>query len=328
MIRALRLHDDGSEITPRIDEIDRSDLPDFGMEIDVSYSSINYKDALAVMNRGKIIRGSYPFVPGIDLAGTVVHCDDDAFEQGEEVIVTGWGIGENTWGGYAQAARVRPEWAVRRPEGLSAAHAMAIGTAGFTAMLSVLTLEEHQVLPETGPVVVTGASGGAGSFAVALLAAAGYEVVASTGSEDAHDYLRELGAAEIIDRHELSDGPEHPMEKGRWAGAVDAVGGKTLATLIAQTQRHGSIASYGLAGGAELHTTVFPFILRGVNLLGIDSNTCPVARRRRAWQRLTSDLDGSVIDRIVEAEIALEEVPEYSERVLSGATRGRLVVRL
>lgn len=329
MGKALFLDEQGG--TPHIRDVPEGDLPDGEVLVAVSHSGLNYKDALAVTGRGKIIRGSYPFVPGIDLAGEVVESTSPNFAVGDSVIGTGWGLGENRWGGYAERQRVPARVLVPLPGGMTPKQAMTAGTAGLTAMLAVLALEEHGTDPAggrsgAGEVVVTGASGAAGSFAVALLAEAGFEVVASTGSEDAHAYLRELGAARIINRRELSGGPERPMQSARWAGAVDAVGGATLATLLSEMERHASVAAFGNAGGHELHTTVFPFILRGVNLLGVDSNTCPNERRRTAWQRLAQGLTGAHFDRITDRVVAISEVAAASEDVLAGRTRGRVVV--
>ena len=315
--------DDGLRAT--LESVPDADLPDGDVLIDVAYSSLNYKDGLAVTGKGKIVRAPFPFVPGIDLAGTVAESESDRFRPGDAVILTGWGTGEDRWGGFATRARASAEHLVPLPDGMTLKEAMVVGTAGFTAMLAVMALEEHDVRPDSGEVVVTGASGGAGSIAVALLGRLGYDAVASTGTEAAHDYLKRLGAARIIGRDELGDGPQHPMEQGRWAGAVDAVGGPTLAALIAQTKRHGSIAAYGLAQSHELHTTVFPFILRGVNLLGIDSNTCPPERRAEAWARLDDLLSSDDLEAMAET-IGLGDVIAYSERITRGETQGRVVV--
>jgi acrylyl-CoA reductase (NADPH) len=314
------------EQTGGIRELEVEDLPAADTLLEVDYSSLNYKDGLAVTGKGKIIRGEYPIVPGIDLVGRVVETESDRFSAGEAVIGTGWQLGEVVWGGYTQRARVDAERLVPLPDDLTAEQAMTIGTAGLTAMLSVMALEDHDVEPGDGEVVVTGASGGAGSIAVALLHALGYTAVASTGSEDAHAYLTDLGADRIVGRDAFDGGPSRPMESGRWAGAIDAVGGKTLATLIAQLQRHGAVASFGNAGGHELHTTVLPFILRGVNLLGIDSNTCPNPRRIEAWERLAAVLDPSLLDRIRTRTIGLPDLPDASADILAGKIRGRVLV--
>lgn len=328
MIRALVLEEEDGGITPTLQEISPDRLPDGDVLVTVLYSSLNYKDALAVTNRGKIVRSSYPFVPGIDLVAKVESSESDRFREGDLVIGTGWGLGESRWGGYSRVQRVRSSDLVSLPDGMEPRHAMTIGTAGFTAALSVMALEEHDVAPDSGDVLVTGASGGVGSMAVAILSSGGFTVVASTGSPDAHAYVEELGASRIIDRSELEQGPSRPMESGRWSGAVDVVGGMTLATIIAALQRHGSVAACGLAGGSDLRTTVYPFILRGVNLLGIDSNTCPNDRRTAAWTRLHNSLKPDVLDRMTSAVITLADVPGYSVRLLENRIQGRIVVDL
>ncbi len=301
------------------------DLPPGEVLVEVAYSSINYKDALAVTNRGRIVKG-FPIVPGVDLAGTVVASDSPEAAPGEGVIVCGRGIGEEHWGGYSRYARVQAEWLIRLPDGMSLRQAMIIGTAGYTAMLAVMALEEHGLEPGGGEVAVTGASGGVGSFAVAILSRAGHQVVASSGRAELAPYLRQLGAHEVLPRAELGTPPERPLLSTRWAGAVDNVGGDTLASLIAAMQRHGSIAACGLAGGVGLQTTVFPFILRGVNLLGMDSNYCPRPRRQAAFDRLAKDLPADVLERIVDRVVPLAEVPAASRALLDGQVRGRVVV--
>lgn len=329
MFRALVLDRQGGERTVDVQSLDSGDLPDAGpdeVRLEVLYSSLNYKDALAVTGPNKIIRGGYPIVPGIDLVGRVLESKMESIEPDMHVIGTGWQLGEVDWGGYTQEAKVDGEKLVPLPKGLSPKEAMVIGTAGFTAMLSVMALEDHGVEPDSGDVVVTGASGGAGSMAVTLLSSLDHGVVASTGSEAAHEYLRERGADRIVDRSAFEEGPEHPLEEGRWAGAVDAVGGTTLATLISQLQRHGSIASFGNAAGHKLETSVFPFILRGINLLGIDSNTCPNDRRRRAWRRLAAILSTDALNEMTARTIGLQDIPEVSRHVLSGSVQGRVVV--
>lgn len=326
MFRALLLEKTDGGIQADLRALTLSDLPDQGeLVVEVMYSSLNYKDGLAVTGKGKIVRGSYPFVPGIDLAGIVRESDDPEYPVGTSVIVTGWGTGENQWGGYSQRARVRAAHCVKLPEGLSLKDAMAVGTAGFTAMLSVMALEAHGVAPEDGEIVVTGASGGVGSLSVALLAARGFRAVAATGTRSAHAYLQSLGARSIIPRTDLSEAPRLPLASTQWAGGIDAVGGDVLASVLAATQRHGAVAACGLAGGSHLHTTVFPFILRGVALLGIDSNTCPQSRRQHAWTRIASDLPKDVLEAMTEV-IGLGEVPEWSERITRGETQGRIVV--
>lgn len=315
--------EDGEQL-PAWRQLTLDDLPPGDVLVRVAYSSLNYKDGLAVTGRGAILR-TYPMVPGVDLSGTVIESSASGYAPGDRVLLTGWGIGENHWGGYSQMARVRSEWLVPVPSGLTLKDAMAIGTAGFTAMLALMALEEHGVLPESGDVAVTGASGGVGSFAVALLSSAGYHVVASTGRTERIEELRELGAAEIIPRADLGRTPEHPMLRARWAGAVDTVGGETLASLIAGTGRHGAIAACGLAGGAELETTVYPFILRGVSLLGIDSNTCPPERRLRAWDRLVHAAPHEMLERIARVE-PLRDIFLLSETILAGRVPGRIIL--
>ena len=324
-MRALVLHKEGDDVRPVIEEVEESRLPAGDVLIDVAYSSLNYKDGLAVTNKGKIVRGDYPFVPGIDLAGTVVESDSTKWQVGDKVVLTGWSTGEARWGGYAERARAEAEHLVRLPDGMSLKEAMLVGTAGLTAMLSVLAIEEMRVEPDMGPIVVTGASGGVGSTAVALLARAGYEVAASTGTASAHDYLEKLGASQIIDRAELAEQPLNPLGTTRWAGAVDSVGGSTLANIISQTMRHGCIAACGLAGGHELDTTVFPFILRGVVLYGIDSNTAPPEKREAAWVRLAEAVRGGAFEGVDET-VSLADVIPYSEKIVRGETQGRVIV--
>ncbi|MGI9175126.1 MAG: MDR family oxidoreductase [Rhodothermales bacterium] len=323
--QALVLDKTKDRVTANLRTLEEDQLPEGDVLVQVAYSSLNYKDGLAVTGKGKIVRDDYPFVPGIDLVGTVATSESADYAPGDAVIVTGWGLGEDHWGGYAQKARVRSEWCVPLPDGMTPKAAMAIGTAGFTAMLSVMALEAQDVHPGSGEVVVTGASGGVGSIAVALLSRLGYSAVASTGSEAAHGYLKELGAARIIDRDELGQGPRRPLDSARWAGGIDTVGGATLAAMLSQTARHGAVAACGLAGGSELNTTVFPFILRGVSLHGIDSNTCPPDVRREAWQRLVRDLPEDALAAITQT-IPLADVPAMSEAILKGDVRGRVVV--
>lgn len=315
-------------MTARLSDVTIDDLPPGDVLIDVAHSSLNYKDGLAVTGEGKIVRGEFPFVPGIDLAGTVAESASPDWQAGDRVVLTGWGTGENRWGGYAEQARASAEHLVALPESLSTEDAMWIGTAGFTAMLSVLALEAHDVRPEAGPIVVTGASGGVGSVATALLADLGHDVHAVTGSESAHAYLRDLGASEIVPRSALSDGPQAPMTKGVWAGAVDSVGGTTLASILSACRRHACVAACGLAGGSELETTVFPFILRGVTLAGIDSNTAPVPLRKRAWDRLADAVGRGVLAPVGRAVIGLGDVPQWSRTIVDGQTTGRVVVNV
>lgn len=329
MFDALVLDRDNGEITVEIRQLTVDDLPDAGpdeVRLEILYSSLNYKDGLAVTGADKIIRGGYPIVPGIDLVGRVQESQVEHLAPGDYAIGTGWQLGEVEWGGYSQKAKVAGNKLVQLPEHLTPRQAMVAGTAGLTAMLSVLALEDHDVTPSDGEIVVTGASGGVGSMAVTILDILDYDVVASSGSEDAYDYLRERGADRIISRRALEDGPERPLETEKWGGAIDAVGGSTLATLLAQLKRHGSVASSGNAAGDGLNTSVFPFILRGVNLLGIDSNTCSMPRRRTAWRRLASMLSNDDLEKMTARTISLDEVPVASERLLDKGVRGRTVV--
>lgn len=307
-----------------IREVNLADLPAGEVLVKVAYSSLNYKDGLAVTGQGKVIR-KFPLVPGIDLAGTVVESTSPDYQAGDEVVLTGWGVGESHWGGFAQMARLKAEWLAPLPAGLNLQQAMGIGTAGFTAMQCVLALEEHGLTPaDQREVVVTGAAGGVGSIAVAILAKLGYNVVASTGRAVLHDYLRQLGAKQIIDRSVLAK-PGKPLESERWAGAVDTVGGDTLAALLPGLVSNGSVAACGNAAGFTLNTTVFPFILRGVNLLGINSVMAPRPRRLVIWERLAGDLPKEALQAMVQVA-PLADVPELSQQILKGQIRGRVVV--
>lgn len=330
--KALVLDRTGDRSTVEVRELPISrlheQLPEGDVLVSVRYSSLNYKDALGVTGRGKVVRGSYPFIPGIDLVGTVVESESPKFRKGDAVVQTGWNLGEKHWGGFSQLQRVKSDWLIPLPGRLSMRDAMVFGTAGLTAMIAVMALEANNVVPSSGDVVVTGASGGVGSLAVAILADLGYDVVASTGSEDAHGYLRELGARRIISREELSQGPQQMLESSRWAGAVDTVGGATLATILSQLQAHGSVANCGNAGGAKVETNVYPFILRGINWLGIESNTCPNAKRRKAWRRLAREFPKDKLRRILYREVSLQEVAEVSRQLLDDQMHGRVVVAL
>jgi acrylyl-CoA reductase (NADPH) len=298
-------------------------LPAGDVTVAVQYSSLNYKDGLCVSGQGKVAR-SFPMVPGIDLAGTVVASEAPDYREGDQVVLTGWGIGERHWGGYAELARVRGEWLVPLPAGLSARQAMGIGTAGFTAMLAIMALEEAGVQPGEREVLVTGASGGVGSVAVAVLARLGYSVTAATGRSEHDAYLRTLGARQIISREELAR-PGRPLESERWAGAIDTVGGDVLAGVLRSTAYYGAVAACGNAGGAMLNTSVFPFILRGVRLVGVESVLCPRERRLLAWQRLARDLPLALLDAMIE-EVPLDDVPALSSAIIAGQVRGRVVV--
>ncbi len=307
----------------RLGQLEESDLPEGDVTVEVAYSSLNYKDGMAVTGRGRIVRRP-PLVCGIDLAGTVVESASERWAPGDEVVLTGWGLSEIHPGGYTTLQRVRSDWLVARPSGLTLSQTMAVGTAGLTSMLCVLALEDAGVEPG-GEVVVTGAAGGVGSLAVALLARRGHRVAASTGRPEQHEYLAELGAASIVAREELARPGERPLEASRWAGGVDTVGSSTLASVIRQAAYGAAIAACGLAGGDDLPVTVLPFILRGVRLLGVDSVSCPTARREQAWSRLAADLDPELLDRVTTVE-PLDAVPRLAEEILAGKVRGRVVV--
>jgi len=324
-IRALVLHDvGGGKVEPRIETIGENSLPAGDVTVAVEHSTLNYKDGLVLQGQGRLVR-QYPHVPGVDFAGTVERSESPAFAPGDKVVLTGWRVGELHWGGYAQKARVKADWLVKLPDGLSTLHAMAIGTAGFTAMLAAMALERNGLTPAGGEVLVTGAAGGVGSVAIAILAKWGYQVVASTGRPEQSNYLRGLGAATIVDRASLATQPTRPLDTERWAGAIDAVGGTTLATVLAQLRNRGAVASVGLAGGTDLHTTVIPFLLRGVSLLGIDSVMAPKAEREEAWTKLARDLPLEKLDVMIQ-RVGLEELPDLAKRILKGGVRGRVVV--
>lgn len=308
-------------------ELDRASLPEGEILVKVAYSGVNYKDGLASIAEGKVVR-TYPMVPGIDLAGVVEESSDARFKAGDEVIVTSYDLGVSHFGGFSEYARVKADWVVAKPQGLTLKEAMALGTAGFTAALAVHQLEKNGLKPGNGPVLVTGATGGAGSIALSILHNLGYQVAASTGKESEHSYLRELGANEILDRAETSAESNRPLEKERWAGSVDSVGGSTLAYLIRTTKYGGSVAAFGNTGGFNLNTTVLPFILRGVNLLGIDSVFCPMELRRELWQRLASDYKPTKLLSHIGQEISFEELPEALARILKGGARGHTIVKI
>ena len=324
MFKALLLEEADGKVTSSLQDLDETRLPEGDVTVAVDYSTLNYKDGMVLNGIGRLVR-SYPHVPGVDFAGTVAESANPDFTAGDKVVLTGWRVGEVHWGGYAQKARVKGDWLVPLPDGLSTKRAMAIGTAGFTAMLAVMALEEHGVTPESGAVLVTGAAGGVGSVAVAILAKLGYQVTASTGRAETHDYLRSLGATSLIDRAELSEPAGRPLDKERWAGCIDSVGGTTLAHLLTNIAHGGSVAAVGLAGGSKLETTVIPFLLRGVNLLGIDSVMCPKARRMAAWQRLTRDLPMAKLDAMI-TEATLGDLPGLAGDILKGQIKGRVVV--
>jgi acrylyl-CoA reductase (NADPH) len=325
VFKALVLEKPADRVEASIRDLQDSDLPPGDVTVRVDCSTLNYKDGLAITGRSPVVR-SYPMVPGIDFAGTVEASDHPDYKPGDKVVLNGWGTGETHLGAYAEKSRVKGDWLIPLPEGLSPEQAMAIGTAGYTAMLAVLALEKHGLKPENGPAVVTGAAGGVGSVAIALLAKAGWHVIASTGRPQEGDYLKGLGATEIIDRNELSQ-PAKPLAKERWAAGVDSVGSHTLANLLANTKYRGGIAACGLAGGMDLPTSVAPFILRGVSLLGIDSVMAPKALRLEAWSRLASDLDrGRLV--AMTTKIPLDRVIEAGRDILEGRVRGRAVVEI
>ena len=319
----LRQSDDKKTLA-NIETLTDADLPEGEVLVAVEYSTINYKDALAVTGKGKIVR-SWPLVPGIDFAGTVLESNDSRYATGDKVVLTGWSVGEKYWGGYSQRQRVKGDWLVHLPDGLDTRQAMAVGTAGFTAMLCVLALEEAGIKPGDKPVLVTGATGGVGSVAVALLAQLGYPVAALTGKAEAHDYLKELGASEIVGGPEWQSDPR-PLEAQRWAGAVDTVGSKPLARVLAEMDYGGAVAACGLAAGADLPTTVMPFILRGVRLLGVESVNCPLARRQVAWQRLAQDLPAAKLERMSQQSVGLAGVADWCGKLLNRQVQGRVLV--
>jgi acrylyl-CoA reductase (NADPH) len=311
--------------TVHLGDFDDSNLMDGDVTVRVEWSTINYKDGLAITGKAPVVR-RFPMIAGIDLAGTVESSSHPQWKAGDKVILNGFGLGETHLGAYAQKARVKGDWLVRLPKSLSARDAMAIGTAGYTAMLAVMALERHGIEPKRGPVVVTGAAGGVGSVAIALLARRGFHVIASTGRTNETPYLRELGAAEVIDRTELA-GPAKPLAKERWVAGIDSVGSTTLANVLSMTRYGGAVAACGLAAGMDLPTSVAPFILRGVSLLGIDSVQCPLTLRAEAWTRLESDLDRAKMAKMI-TEIGLADVIAAAPRILAGQVRGRIVVKI
>jgi acrylyl-CoA reductase (NADPH) len=325
--RALVVEKSETGVAVTIKELPVADLPPGEVTIRVAYSTVNYKDGLALTPNGRILR-SYPMVPGIDLAGEVIASDDPRFKVGDAALITGYDLGVAHPGGFAELARVPAAWVVKIPNGLTAREAMAIGTAGFTAALSIHRLEQNGLAPGNGPVVVSGATGGVGSTAVAMLAGLGYTVAAGTGKTEAHDFLRGLGASEILTREELATPSDRPLERERWAGGVDPVGGETTAALLRATKYGGAVAVSGLTGGTAVQTTVLPFILRGISLLGIDSVMCPMPLREQLWQRLATDLKPRGLSESIAHEIALADVPAAGATILKGGMTGRSVVRL
>lgn len=311
----------------KIETLSTDDLPEGDVLIRVHYSSVNYKDSLASIPNGNIVK-SYPFVPGIDLAGVVVSSQNPRFQEGDEVIATSYGIGVSHYGGYSEFARIPSDWIVPLPKGLTMKEAMIIGTAGFTAALSVQSLEDHNISPDKGNVLVTGATGGVGSFAVSILSNLGYSVAASTGKQTQHDYLRQLGAKTVLSREEVYDGKIRALGKQQWIGAIDPVGGEQLASILSQMHYGGAVAVSGLTGGVNVPTTIFPFILRGVNLLGIDSVECPMNKREAVWKRLATDYKPANIEQLIHKEVTLEQLPDVLPTLLKGEARGRILVKL
>ncbi len=307
-----------------VEQVSLETLSKGNVLIEVHYSGVNYKDGLASVPNGKIVR-SYPHIPGIDLAGVVVSSEDERYQKGDKVIATSYEIGVTHSGGYSQYANIPADWIVPLPEGLTLKEAMIIGTAGFTAALSVQRLEDNGLKPDNGKVLVTGSTGGVGSIGVAMLAKLGYEVEASTGKESEHEYLTAIGASSIISRTDIYDGKVKALDKQQWAGAIDPVGGSTLAAITSKLQYNGSVAVSGLTGGGDVPATVYPFILRGVNVLGIDSVYCPMETRIKVWNRIASDLKPADLTKFIASEVTLEELPSVLPTILQGSVRGRII---
>jgi acrylyl-CoA reductase (NADPH) len=317
---------DDRKVTGAFEDVPVADLPEGDVTVRVGYTTVNFKDGMVMNGIGRLVR-SYPHIPGVDFSGVVEESSHAGFAKGDAVVLTGWRVGEMHWGGYGELARVSGDWLVKLPKGLDLARAMALGTAGFTAGLAIDTLERQGLDKDAGEVLVTGAAGGVGSVAVALLAAAGYKVAASTGRAETHDYLKDLGASVLIDRAELSEQPSRPLAKERFQGVIDNVGGTTMANALTQVSYGGSVAAVGLAGGNELNTTVLPFLLRGVNILGVDSVMCPTARRIVVWNRIAEELPMDKLDAISHRH-AFDELPELGKAILKGGVRGRAVVEI
>jgi len=316
--------DQSGKTRASVQQLTDDQLPQGNVTVAVEYSCVNYKDGLCIGPGGGLVR-NYPHVPGIDMAGTVEHSSDVRYKAGDKVVLTGWRYGEVHWGGYAQKTRVNADWLVPLPEGLTTKQAMAVGTAGFTAMLSVVTLEAHGLTPENGPVLVTGAAGGVGSVATAILANLGYQVAAVTGRPETVNYLKSLGASQIVVREDINEIIKRPLEAETWAGCIDAVGGAMLARVLGQMKYGGSVASVGLAGGAGLPATVIPFLLRGVNLLGIDSVQCPTEKRLAVWRRVATDLPLDKLEAMI-VPATLNDLPKLGADILKGQIMGRVVV--
>ena len=326
MFNALVVNKDeeSGKTSAAVEQVSLDQLPEGNVVVNVEYSTVNYKDGLCIGPGGGLVR-EYPHIPGIDLAGTIESSDDPRYSAGDSVVLTGWRVGEVHWGGYAQKARVNADWLVPLPSGLSSRQAMAVGTAGFTAMLAVMALEDHGLKPDQGPVLVTGAAGGVGSVATAILANLGYEIAAVTGRPETEEYLRGLGATQIVPREEINETVKRPLERETWAGCVDAVGGDMLARVLGQMKYGGSVSAVGLAGGAGLTATVIPFLLRGVNLLGIDSVMQPYDNRLRAWERIANDLPMDKLEAMIHPA-TLGDLPALGKDILKGQVKGRVVV--
>ena len=326
MFNALVVNKDeeSGKTSAAVEQISTDQLPEGNVVVNVEYSTVNYKDGLCIGPGGGLVR-EYPHVPGIDFAGTIESSDDPRYSAGDSVVLTGWRVGEVHWGGYAQKARVNADWLVPLPSGLSSRQAMAVGTAGFTAMLAVMALEDHGLKAGQGPVLVTGAAGGVGSVATAILANLGYEVAAVTGRPETEEYLRGLGATQIVPREEINETVKRPLERETWAGCVDAVGGDMLARVLGQMKYGGSVSAVGLAGGAGLPATVIPFLLRGVNLLGIDSVMQPYDNRLRAWERIAKDLPMDKLEAMIHPA-TLGDLPALGKDILKGQVKGRVVI--
>lgn len=325
MFKALMLtKPDEKTVAASIEEVSDDRLPAGDVLVDIDYSTLNYKDGLIIHNKAPLVR-DFPHIPGVDFAGVVAKSEQSGFEKGDKVVLNGWGVGERHWGGLSERARVKGDWLVKLPSNWTTRNAMAVGTAGYTSMLSILDLEDHGMAPDKGEVLVTGGAGGVGSIAIALLAKLGYEVTASTGRPETHDYLTSLGASQFIDRSELSEETKRPMESARFQACIDAVGGSTLARVLGQLKPQGALAAVGNAGGQSFSGSVLPFLLRGVKLLGIDSVYQPKARREVAYQRLAKDLDLALLEANT-AEVALSEAVDHAAAILKGQIRGRVVV--
>ena len=326
MFNALVVEKDeeSGKTSAAVRQIDLDQLPHGDVTVAVEYTTVNYKDGMCIGSGSGLVR-KYPHIPGIDFAGVVETSTDERYAPGDKVVLTGWRVGEAHWGGHAQKARVKADWLVPLPKGLSTRQAMAVGTAGFTSMLAVMALQDHGVVPGNGPVLVTGASGGVGSVATAILANLGYEVAGVTGRSETAEYLRDLGATQIVAREDINETVERPLEGETWAGCIDAVGGVMLARVLGQIKYGGSVASVGLAGGAALPTTVIPFLLRGVSLLGIDSVMQPYENRLRAWSRIATDLPMDKLEAMVQTA-TLADLPDLGRDILKGQVRGRIVV--